>query len=108
LRYPQKINKIISKVLYDMKIETRLKNWQLIEKWEEIVGTRIAQHAQATNVDTENLFVEVDNPVWQSQLYLMKDKIIKKFKKYNVNIKDIKFKIMNKKEDSRRENERKN
>lgn len=78
-----------------MNIETRMKNWQIVEKWTEIVGKRIAQHAEATGVDTDNLFVEVDNPVWQSQLFLMKDTIIKKLKKYNVNIKDIKFRLMN-------------
>jgi hypothetical protein len=35
----------------------------------------------------------VDNPVWQSQLFLMKSDILKKIQKYDVRIKDIKFRI---------------
>jgi len=93
LKYPKRINNILPRVLKSMNIETRIKNWQIVENWTEIVGKKIAQHAKAITVDTHNLFVEVDNPVWQSQLFLMKKTIIKKFKKYNVNIKDIKFRI---------------
>lgn len=77
-----------------MNIETRMKNWQIVEKWAEIVGKRIARHAKATAVDTNNLFVEVDNPVWQSQLFLMKQTILKKIKKFDVQIKDIIFTIV--------------
>jgi len=81
------------RVLRNMKIETRLENWQILEKWTEIVGEKVAQHSKAVGVDTENVFVEVDTPVWQSQLFLIKETIIKKIKKYNTNIRDIKFKI---------------
>jgi hypothetical protein len=35
----------------------------------------------------------VDNPAWQSQLFLMKADILKKIRKYDVKIKDIKFRI---------------
>jgi predicted nucleic acid-binding Zn ribbon protein len=82
------------KVLKDMNIEQRMKNWQVVEKWAEIVGARISQHAQATAVDTEILYVEVDTPMWQSQLFLMKGSIIRKIKKYSTNIKDIKFRVV--------------
>lgn len=81
------------RVLHGLNINERMKNWQIVEKWTEIVGKKIAQHARATAVDSKNLFVEVDNPVWQSQLFLMKDKIIKKIRTYNVSIRDIKFRI---------------
>jgi predicted nucleic acid-binding Zn ribbon protein len=94
LRFPQRINKIIPRVMLNMGIKDRMKNWQIVEKWPEIVGTRVAKHATATHADAENLFVEVDNPVWQSQLFLMKEEIIKKIRVYNRNIKDIKFRII--------------
>ena len=93
MRFPKRINRIMPRVLRKMKIETRLKNCQIIEKWTEIVGKRIAQHSKAIGIDTDNLFVEVDNPVWQSQLFIIKETIIKKIEKYDVHIKDIKFKI---------------
>jgi len=95
LRFPQRINQIIPKVLKEMNIETRTKNWEIVEKWEEIVGKRIARHATATAVDTDRLYVEVDNPVWQSQLFLMKKTILNKIRKRDVHIKDITFRVVN-------------
>ena len=93
MRFPERIDKIIPRVLNDLGVNETMKNWQILENWAKIVGKRIAQHTKATAVDAENLFVEVDNPVWQSQLFLMKAKIIKKIKEYDANIKDIKFRI---------------
>lgn len=94
MKFPQRINKIIPKVLKDMNIEQRTKNWQVVEKWAEIVGARISEHAQATAVDTDNLYVNVDSPMWQSQLFLMKGTIIRKIKKYGTSIRDIKFRVV--------------
>jgi len=95
LKFPRRIDKIIPKVLRDMNIEQRTKNWQGVEKWAEIVGARISRHAKPTAVDADNLYVDVDSPMWQSQLFLMKGNIISKMQKYGTNIKDIKFRIVN-------------
>lgn len=76
-----------------MDIEEKIRNHCIVEKWIEIVGERIATHAHATGVDADTLYVEVDTTIWQSQLFLMKQHIIDKCKKYNVYIKDIKFTI---------------
>jgi hypothetical protein len=93
LKFPERISRIVPRVLRGMDINGKLKNWQVVEKWEKIVGSNIARHAKAVSVDSENLFVMVDNPAWQSQLFLMKADILKKMKKYDVKIKDIKFRI---------------
>lgn len=93
LKYPERINQIVPRVLKNVDISGKLKNWQVVEKWENIVGPRIACHAQAVSVDSENLIVMVDNPVWQSQLFMMKSEIMKKIKKLDVGIKDIRFMI---------------
>ena len=83
-----------------MNIEQKTKNWQVVKKWAEIVGARISQHARPTAVDADNLYVDVDSPMWQSQLFLMKGNIIRKMQKYGTNIKDIKFRIVDDIEDS--------
>ena len=84
------------RVLASLHVETKMKNMQIIEKWPDIVGPKIAKHARATAADAENLFVEVDNPIWQSQLFLMKNKIMQRIKQYGVTIKDIKLCIKKK------------
>ena len=106
MRFPKRINRIIPRVLRGMDIDTKLKNWQAVDKWESIVGQNIARHAQAVSVDSENLLVEVDNPVWQSQLFLMKSEILRKIRKYDVSIKDIRFRISSRPM-TRRSNEKK-
>lgn len=93
LKFPERINKILPRVLRPLDLDGRIKNRAAIEKWAEIVGDGIAKHAQATHVDKENLFVAVDNPVWQGQLFIMKAQILEKLKNYGVNLKDIKFSI---------------
>lgn len=93
LKFPERISRIVPRVLRGMDIDGKLKNWQVVEKWERIVGSNIARHAKAVSVDSENLYVMVDNPSWQSQLFLMKSDILKKIKKYDVKIKDIKFRM---------------
>lgn len=106
MRFPKRINRIIPRVLKGMDINGKLKNWKAVEKWESIVGHNIARHAQAVSVDSENLLVEVDNPVWQSQLFLMKSEILQKIRKYDVKIRDIRFRISNRPM-TRRSNEKK-
>ena len=94
MKFPEKINRIMPRVLKSLQLEEKIKNLGIVEKWPEIVGANIAKHTKATGIDAENLFVTVDNPVWQGQLFLMKEKILEKIKKYGVNIKDIKLAIM--------------
>lgn len=93
MKFPERIGRIIPRVLRTMDIDGTLKNWQVVEKWEAIVGVNIARHARAVSVDAENLFIAVDNPVWQAQLFLMKSDILKKIQQYDVKIKDIRFRI---------------
>lgn len=80
-------------MLKTMDISGKLHNWQVVEKWESVVGKNIARHARAVSVDSENLYVVVDNPAWQSQLFMMKSRILNKIKDLDVRIKDIIFMI---------------
>jgi Dna[CI] antecedent, DciA len=93
LKFPERINKILPRVLKPLDMDGRINNWAAIDKWAEIVGASIARHARATHVDTENLFVSVDNPVWQGQLFIMKAQILEKMKTYGITLKDIRFSI---------------
>jgi predicted nucleic acid-binding Zn ribbon protein len=80
-------------VLSNLNINKKLKNWSVVQNWTEIVGHKIAEHAMAIGVDAKTLYVEVDSPMWKSQLFLMKGNLIEKCKTYNVFIKDIVFTI---------------
>ena len=96
MKYPRHISKILPDVVKDLDIEKKIKNWQLIEKWSAIVGKQIAAHSHAYACDDKTLWVEVDDPLWQSQLFLLKNQIIKKIERLKFNIQDIKFRIVRK------------
>ncbi|MEO0184797.1 MAG: DUF721 domain-containing protein [candidate division WOR-3 bacterium] len=91
LRYPEKISKVLPRVLKSLDLETRFKQIELINRWPDIVGKKIAEHARAISINEGNLFVVVDNPLWHAQLSLLKKEIIKKFNQLGANLKDIKF-----------------
>ncbi|HEX2965618.1 MAG TPA: DUF721 domain-containing protein [Syntrophorhabdaceae bacterium] len=51
---------------------------KIFSSWPEMVGERIAAHTRPVNVNNKVLFVEVDDPVWLTQLRYMKREIVNK------------------------------
>ena len=84
LKFPKRINNILPRVLKSMNIETRIKNWQIVENWTEIVGKkhnllikRRIRYCKTTNSDHSfrkynNLIKDIEiikpNQVWVSDL----------------------------------------
>ncbi|MCX7995703.1 MAG: DUF721 domain-containing protein [candidate division WOR-3 bacterium] len=91
MRYPERINKILPRVLKSLDIDERIKEIKILRHWPEIVGEKIASHARPINISEANLYVAVDNPLWQAELFLLKGRIIKKFNELGAKLKDIKF-----------------
>jgi len=73
---PQEIGKIISKILKNSGIEKGMKERQAVLIWERVVGKEIALHAKAVKAEDSNLMVRVTNPVWRSEILLMKGRIL--------------------------------
>jgi predicted nucleic acid-binding Zn ribbon protein len=46
--------------------------------WTEAVGKRIANHTRALSLVTDRLVVEVEDPIWQRQLAVLKTQILKR------------------------------
>lgn len=93
MKFPRKINRILPGVIKELNVADRMKCWLILEKWPIIVGPKIAGHARAVSTDLHCLFVDVDSPAWQHQLFIMKSEILKKIKQYDSTIQDVKFTI---------------
>jgi EAL domain-containing protein (putative c-di-GMP-specific phosphodiesterase class I) len=55
------------------------KRWEEAEalvRWEQAVGPMIAKHARALRVEKQVLWVEVDHPIWKSELHHRKRQIL--------------------------------
>ncbi|OFZ22030.1 MAG: hypothetical protein A2X94_16400 [Bdellovibrionales bacterium GWB1_55_8] len=69
LRKVQAQNPVLSK---------RIKEAEALSRWEIAVGPQIAKHARAVRVHDSCLWVEVDHPIWRSELHHRKRQILEK------------------------------
>ncbi len=49
---------------------------RLLDEWESIVGPRISAVSRPIDVRGETLLLEVEDPVWRSEIALMHDEIV--------------------------------
>ena len=54
----------------------RLQEAEALGRWEDAVGPGIAKHSRALRVLDSVLWVEVDHPIWQSELHHRKRQIL--------------------------------
>src|SRR4051812_35837485 len=57
-------------------LSKRLEEAEALGRWEIAVGAVIAKHSRAVRVQDEVLWVEVDHPVWKSELHHRKQQIL--------------------------------
>ncbi|MDR2018451.1 MAG: DUF721 domain-containing protein [Syntrophobacterales bacterium] len=88
---------VVEKVLKKYRLTGDLDAYKVFHLWSDLVGERILAHARPVRIDGYTLFVEVDDPLWLTQLKYMKTDILGRA---DVTIKpgalrDIKFYLKN-------------
>jgi len=73
---PESISRILARSLERMQLLRRLRQYQALAVWPEVVGARLARQTQPLRVVAGVLVVGVRNPVWGHQLSLMKGKLL--------------------------------
>ncbi|HVU09378.1 MAG TPA: DUF721 domain-containing protein [Verrucomicrobiae bacterium] len=61
-------DKIVSKVLGDLKMDARRAEIEIIKVWNSSLDPNITAHAQPANLRKGTLFVNVDSNVWLSEI----------------------------------------
>jgi predicted nucleic acid-binding Zn ribbon protein len=54
----------------------RIEEAEALARWEKAVGPAIAKHSRAIRVQDSVLWVEVDHPIWKSELHHRKRQIL--------------------------------
>src|SRR4051812_33856973 len=54
----------------------RIEEAEALARWEKAVGPAVAKHARAIRVQDSILWVEVDHPIWKSELHHRKRQIL--------------------------------
>ena len=72
------IRGLVGQVLKRYRLTGDLDAYKVFHMWGDLVGDRIAAHARPVRIDGTTLFVEVDDPLWLTQLKYMKGDILGK------------------------------
>lgn len=73
------LQRVLKKVLKECNLPVQnIDAYKIFHLWEEIAGEGLANHARPVRIDERILFVEVDDPVWLSQVRYMKLDIMAK------------------------------
>ncbi len=72
------LGEVLKKVLEEKGIWTAVKQQEVIEMWDKIVGERIAAHTEAMKVEKGILWVKVKDSAWIHHLSMLKSQLIKK------------------------------
>ena len=77
----------------ELGIDGKLKQYEAVTRWAEIVGQRIAQEAEPQKIEKGVLLVRVRTGVWRNELTMRKSEILAKLNQAigEAVIKDIKF-----------------
>lgn len=60
--------KVVSKVLGDLKIDSRRAEIEIVKVWNSLLDPTIVAHAQPANLHKGTLFVNVDSNAWLSEI----------------------------------------
>ena len=90
---PKQIGNVLEKLFRDLGLNRRLKQYDVLTQWGEIVGETLARVSEAKRIDNGILFVRVKSSAWRNELALRKREIIKKIcsRTPRGTIKDIRF-----------------
>lgn len=92
------LQRILKKVLKECNLPAHnIDAYKVFHLWEEIAGEGLANHATPVRIDDRILYVEVDDPVWLTQVRYMKLDILAKISnriKKGI-FKDIRFFLKN-------------
>lgn len=75
---PRSIGEVLAEVLHQHGLVDRVKEFDAVNCWAQVVGERIASHSTAKDVRDGRLIVEVSSSGWRNELFYLKAEIVEK------------------------------
>ena len=72
----QKIDELIKEVLKESKLDVKLKEYELVNSWENVIGKTIANATTDIYVRNRRLFVSVRSSVIRNELMIIRDGLV--------------------------------
>jgi hypothetical protein len=94
-RNPQRVGSILEKTLKKMSLDRKLKEHEIWNVWDSVVGDHVSRHAQPDFMRNRILFVKVSSSPWMQQLHYMGEGITEALNKRLGThiIEEIRFKL---------------
>lgn len=80
-RKTQKLGEVIKEYLQEVNIEKKLKEVELINSWEEIVGKPVANRTEKISIKEGKLIVYLKSSVVRNELFMMREKLLEELNK---------------------------
>ena len=90
---PKSIGSAIESALSDLGLGKKVRQYEVLDRWQEIVGEQIANVATAERISEGKLFVSVSRAPWRNELLFLKKELIERINKamHQDIVKDIIF-----------------
>jgi predicted nucleic acid-binding Zn ribbon protein len=75
------LGELLGELLQQYGLADRVKEYEAVNSWAEVVGEQIASRARAKDVRDGTLIVEVASSAWRNELFYLKAEIIEKINK---------------------------
>lgn len=73
----QKIEEVIKQYLKDSKLDVKLKEVQLVNSWEKVIGKTVARATTNIYIRNQVLFVHIRSSVIRNELMMVRDGLIR-------------------------------
>jgi len=80
-KIPENMGGLLSRILDTMGLGARLREFELMSLWDEVVGEQLSGAAQPEFIKGGRMFVVTKNSVWSNELNLYKGDIISRLNK---------------------------
>lgn len=74
----QKINDVIKDFFKEINIDRKLKEVNLVSKWEELMGNTVSRRTSHIYIRNRVLFITVTSSVLKNELLMMRQDIVKR------------------------------
>jgi predicted nucleic acid-binding Zn ribbon protein len=72
------LGEALEELVEKLGIKKKLREYEAVERWEEVVGQQIGRVTRATKITKGVLFVRVRTGTWRNELRMRKQEIIRK------------------------------
>jgi len=74
----QSLGEVIREYVQGTSIEQKLKEVDVVQSWEELLGKTIAHYTRNVSLKNKTLFVEISSSVVKNELFMMREEIRRK------------------------------